>query len=319
MQRSLSILGIILFAWLATVAGQAQQDRLEGRWEGTVQSPQGERRAVASFKKDGQNYTGTITGRGDSEMPFKEVKLDGDKVTATAQVDTPQGSIIIKYDFVLQGDTLKGKGEVDFGGQTFSFNYDLKRAADTTAQRSDTSQQPQQGSQQANQQRQQQSRAPVPQPQQKQSLEYFVGQWNFKWIGRDSPLGPGGPREGIATFKLSSNGKSLEGRLEGKSEEGSFWETAVITFDEATKWLTFSERRSNGVQIQSKGDWSSPISIRFNIEPIKVKGQTLNLKRTISVVSAHSFTVVEELSEDGGPFVRLGSGIYSKVGSQSAK
>jgi len=69
------------------------------------------------------------------------------------------------------------------------------------------------------------------------------------------------------------------------------------------------------VQIKSTADWRSPIAIRFTMEPIKVKGQTVLLKRIISVVAAHSFTVTEELSEDNGPFVRLGSAIYSKVGS----
>jgi hypothetical protein len=33
-------------------------------------------------------------------------------------------------------------------------------------------------------------------------------------------------------------------------------------------------------------------------------------------VAAHSFTVTEELSEDGGPFVRLGSAVYTKVGAK---
>jgi len=44
-----------------------------------------------------------------------------------------------------------------------------------------------------------------------------------------------------------------------------------------------------------------------------VKGQTLLLKRIISIVAGHSFTVTEELSENGGPFVRLGSAIYTRV------
>ena len=72
-----------------------------------------------------------------------------------------------------------------------------------------------------------------------------------------------------------------------------------------------AERRRD-LQIASKGDWTSPISIRFTVDPIKVKGQTLQLRRTIAVISAYSFTVTEELSEDGGPFVRLGQAIFSK-------
>lgn len=89
-----------------------------------------------------------------------------------------------------------------------------------------------------------------------------------------------------------------------------------MVWDEATKSLLFTEKLANGVQLSSKGDWSSPIAIRFAIDPVKIKGQTVQLRRTISVVAAHSFTVTEELSEDGGPFVRLGNAIFSKVGAK---
>jgi len=58
----------------------------------------------------------------------------------------------------------------------------------------------------------------------------------------------------------------------GKSDDKSFTESAVITFDDGTKMMTFSERLANGIQVQSTADWRSPISIRFTIEPIKVKG-----------------------------------------------
>ena len=57
---------------------------------------------------------------------------------------------------------------------------------------------------------------------------------------------------------------------------------------------------------------------RCSASKIKVtaKKQKLQLRRTISVVAAHSFTVAEELSEDGGPFVRLGSAVFTKVGAK---
>ena len=87
----------------------------------------------------------------------------------------------------------------------------------------------------------------------------------------------------------------------------------MIVFDEATKKMTFTEKLGNGVAINSRGDWTSPISIRFTIDPIKVKGQSLQLRRTISIVAAHSFTIAEELSEDGGPFIRLGNAVVTKV------
>ena len=301
MRRALICMSIGL---LIQAAGVAQStDRLEGRWVGTVEGLQGKQAAVATFKKEGDKYTGTITGlRPGMDASLKDIKLDGDKVTASTEIQTPQGTVAVTYDFVVQGDTLKGKGEAEFGGQTYGFDFDMKRGGDAAA----GPQQPQPPPT---------PRREVPQPQQKQSLNYFVGQWTFKWVGRESPLGAA-PREGTATFTVRPDGKTIDLRVEGKADEKPFKESAVIVWDEATKMVTVSERLANGVQIQSKGDWRSPISIRFTIDPIKVKGQTVLLKRIISIVAAHSFTVTEELSEDGGAFVRLGSAVYSKVQTQ---
>jgi hypothetical protein len=293
----------------------AQQDKLEGRWEGKVQTVQGERSTTVIFKKEGAGYTGrTPSMRAGQEILIKEIKIDGEKITAKADVDTPQGSVTINYTFTLAGETIKGEGAVDFGGQNFTFDINLKRVSNDTAgpleSQSQTQTQTQAQTQAGSQQR---SRTNVAQPQQKQSIDYFAGQWSFKYIGRESPLWPA-PREGVVTFTKRADGKSVEGAMEGRSDGNLFKETSVITFDEASKMLTFSEKLASGVVLNSKGDWSSPISIRFSIEPVKVKGQTLQLRRTISVVAAHTFTVAEELSEDGGPFVRLGSAVFTRSG-----
>ena len=301
MRRGLISLSIVLLFQVSTL-GRVQQDRLEGRWAGTVDGFQGQQAAVATFKKEGDNYSGSISGlRPGADAVLKDIKIDGDKVTAKTEVDTPQGAVVVNYSFVVQGDSLKGKGEVEFGGQNYAFNFDLKRGGEAPA--SATTPAPQQP-----------PRREVPQPQQKQSLNYFVGEWSFSWIGRESALGPA-PREGTAKFSLRPDGKAIDVWITGKSENTAYTESAVITWDEETKTLSFLERLGNGISLQSKGDWRSPISIRFAVDPIKVKGQTLQLKRIISVVAAHSFTVTEELSENGGPFVRLGSAVYTKLGA----
>jgi hypothetical protein len=319
MRRCAIVFATILLIQLFAIMGFAQADRLAGKWEGKTVAPQGERPTTAIFKKEGSGYTGTITGqRGDLQL--KDIKLEGDKLTAKAEVETPQGNLVINYEFTLQSDTLKGKGSLDFNGNPFSFDVDLKRAADATTAAPPAATPPagappqgtppagagQQGGQGGRQ------RSNVPQPQQKQSIDYFVGQWGFKYIGRESAFGPA-PREGVVTFTKRPDGKSVAGVVAGKHDGGPFKESSVITFDEATKMMTFSEKTSTGLQVNSKGDWTSPIAIRFTIEPVKVKGQTLQLKRTIAIVAAHSFTLTEELSEDGGPFVRLGNTLFTKV------
>lgn len=294
--------GIVIFGalfLLLALVGLAQQINLEGVWEGTVQAFQGEQKAKVTLKKNGDNYTGTITGqRGDQVL--KDIKVDGNKITAISEVESPQGNIVVSYKFAVDGDALKGEGQVDFGGQTYNFAYNLKRTNATAT--------PQDG---------QRPTAPTPrpqtpQPQQKQSLDYFVGDWTAKWIVRESPIGSGGPREEQVGFKRIADGKSLDSKTVGKSEDGPYQQSATITFDEATKSISFSERRG-AIQINSRGDWSSPIIIRFSVDPIKVKGQTLQLRRTMSIISAFSFTVTEELSENGGPFVRLGQGVFTKI------
>jgi len=328
MRRAIYICGvvctIIISVQLLSVAVFAQQDKLVGRWEGKAQSPQGERETSLVIKKEGDVYTGVMPGmRQGMEIQLKEFKIDGDKVTAKADVETPQATITINYSFTLAGETMKGEGALDFGGQSITIGFDLKRvsanasagatAASAGQQPGAQGQGPGQGQGQG--QGQQRQRVDVPQPQQKQSIDYFVGQWSYKYIGRESALWPA-PRECVVTFTKRADGKSVEGASECKHEGGAFKDNLVIVFDEAAKTLSFTEKLGSGVALTSKGDWTSPISIRFAIDPVTAKGQKLQLRRTISVVAAHSFTVAEELSEDGGPFVRLGSAVFSKVGAK---
>jgi len=306
MRRPLIVLGMIL---LIQVSVFAQQDRLVGRWEGKIQSLQGERPTTVTFKKEGEAYTGRMPGlRPDSEIQLKDIKIDGDKVTAVADVETPQGSITINYTFKLEGETMTGQGALDIGGQSISFDISLKRASTdpASAAASTPGQAPAQG------QQQQQRRPSVPQPQQKQSIDYFVGQWTYKYVGRESALAPA-PRECTLSFTKRADGKTLDGVATCKSDGKAYKDSFVIVYDDATKMMTVAERLGSGVALNSRADWTSPISIRFTIDPVKAKGQSLQLRRTISIVAAHSFTIAEELSEDGGPFVRLGSAVVTRV------
>ncbi len=203
MRRSFIVLATILQVQLLAVARLAQQDRLQGRWEGTTKSIQGERPTTVILKKEADGYTGTITGM-QGTIPFKELKVDGDNVTASAEVDSPQaGRLSINYKFVLQGETLKGEGALEVGGQTYDFTIELKRVSTSTA---------------LTEQEERRARPSVPQPQQKQSLDYFVGQWAFKWVGRESALGAGGRTEGMTTFKLTPGGIQTDTRRQDTRE-----------------------------------------------------------------------------------------------------
>lgn len=305
MRRPSIVLGMILLIQALAVSVFAQQDKLVGRWEGKIQSPQGERPTTVRFSKEGEAYTGKMPGlQPGSEIQLKDIKIDGNKLTAVADVETPQGSITINYDFTLDGETLTGKGEIRSFGMSFDMN--LKRASTDPTSASPAQpggQSPGQG---------QQRRPSVPQPQQKQSVDYFVGQWSYKYVGRESALAPA-PRECMLSFTKRADGKTLDGTSNCTSDGKAYKDSYVIVYDEATKMMTVAEKLGSGVSLNSRADWTSPISIRFTIDPVKAKGQSLQLRRIISVVAAHSFTIAEELSEDGGPFVRLGSAVVTRV------
>jgi hypothetical protein len=154
-------------------------------------------------------------------------------------------------------------------------------------------------------------RVSPPQPRQTQGLEYFEGAWSFTWSGRESAVSPG-PRSGLVTFTRTSAG-SLSFTTAGTSDaSGAYKESGTMAWDAAKKTLTVTERLAGGLELTSVGDWSSAGSIRFESEPVRAGGLTLRIRRTYAIVSAHSFTVSEEMSTDGGPFVRLGGAVFAK-------
>jgi hypothetical protein len=152
-----------------------------------------------------------------------------------------------------------------------------------------------------------------PQPQQKQGVEYFVGTWNVAWTGRESAI-TAGPRTGKATFTRAGDSQQLTAQVEGTIDGGGpFKETGTIEWNAEKKTVTIRERVGNNVELTGSGDWSSPIAIRYESQPVTVGGQTLRLRRHYSIVSASSFLVQEEISTNGGPFQRLGNGEYNKT------
>jgi hypothetical protein len=152
-----------------------------------------------------------------------------------------------------------------------------------------------------------------PQPVQKQGVEYLVGAWNFTWTGRESAVTPG-PRTGTVRFTRLGETPSLEMSVVGKTDAGAgYKENGTLVWQASTRTLAMHETLANGVSMLSVADWSSPIALRFESAPVRVKGEVVRLRRIYTIISATSFTVNEELSTNGGPFVRLGGGVFSRI------
>lgn len=310
-------MAVLVLAGGMGIVGLGQTDPLVGRWEGKIVSIQGERPTAAVFVRNGEGYGGKTLGlRPGTEVVLKDVKVEGETITANAELETPQATLAVAYTFKLAGEAMKGQGALDFGGQSISFDIELRRVSqDTEAPLVTPGVAANGGGGRAGGAGGAGGRPASEQPQQKQSPDYFAGQWSFKYLGRESGLGPA-PRQGTSTMVKRSDGRTLDVTIEGKTDVGAYRESAVFSFDETFQTFTLRETLANGVTLQSRADWSSPISIRFSIDPLEVGGQKLQLRRTVTIVSAHSFTVVEELSENGGPFFRLGSALYTRLGAR---
>ena len=156
-------------------------------------------------------------------------------------------------------------------------------------------------------------RGTPPQPQQKQGVEYFAGTWSFTWTGRESPV-TAGPRKGTTVFTSEPGSNVLQIRTEGTFEDNNaaFTESGTAEWDAAKKTLTFKETLANGTALAGVGDWSSPLAVRYESQPARAGTQSVRIRRTYSILAAQSFSVAEEISIDGGPFQRLGNGLFQK-------
>jgi hypothetical protein len=156
-------------------------------------------------------------------------------------------------------------------------------------------------------------RGSPPQPQQKQGVDYLAGRWSFEWTGRESPV-TAGPRKGTTEFTIGAAGNVLEMKTQGSVEDNNaaFSESGTATWDASNKTLALKETLANGTTLTGTGDWSSPLAIRYESQPAQVGGQSVRIRRTYAILSAQSFSVAEEISIDGGPFQRLGNGLFQK-------
>jgi hypothetical protein len=151
-----------------------------------------------------------------------------------------------------------------------------------------------------------------PQPQQQRSLDYFIGRWHFEWTGRETPLTPG-PRRGQATISRGAAPSSASIAIEGTVDEGAAYkETGSLQWDDATSTITVSDHLAGGAEVKGATAWTSPIAFKVESAPMQVKGQTLKVRRTYSILSPTSFSITEELSTNGGAYQRVGTGDFRK-------
>ena len=264
----------------------AQTDPVIGNWRGTLKNAQGvDSPIIITIAKKGDVYAGTTNGlNATSEIPLKKLTVDGTKVTLEASAESRLGDVVLTSELTAEGNALRGAGVLAVGAQRFDVTLALQRRP----------------------------RAEVIQPHVEQRAEYFVGRWTFEYLGAEYPPLSTGTRTGTATF-TSDGGHFVTGRIDNDAGGRKYQDTLKIGLDPDTNMLVFVERRSDGFELASLGNWRSPIAITFVTSPVRTDGKSYQLRRVISLTSNTAFEITEEISVDGGAFKRLGKARYTRT------
>lgn len=100
------------------VAATAAAADIDGKWNSTVDSPQGQINLVWEFKAEGEKLTGTMSAEMmPAPAPISEGVIKGNEVSfklaITMMPDAPP--LVISYTGTLKGDELNMISKLDFG------------------------------------------------------------------------------------------------------------------------------------------------------------------------------------------------------------
>jgi hypothetical protein len=92
---------------------------VDGKWAGSLPTPNGDVQIGFEFKADGTSLTGSTTGPDGSSLPIKNGKIDGDKISFVVTVALGDMSFDINYTGVVAPAEIKFT--LDFAGMPFDF------------------------------------------------------------------------------------------------------------------------------------------------------------------------------------------------------
>lgn len=98
-----------------------------GTWKCQYEIGGQQRMSTLTIKKDGDKLAGTMSWPDQKETTLKDVKLKDADLTFSAVRVFMEQKIPIDYRLMITGDTFKGKGAAEFGGNKQEFDIEGKR------------------------------------------------------------------------------------------------------------------------------------------------------------------------------------------------
>ncbi|MBX5463640.1 MAG: hypothetical protein IRZ28_21455 [Steroidobacteraceae bacterium] len=108
---------LVLALLLASLPAFATQG-LDGKWTGSIDTPNGPVQLTYEFKSNGKTFTGSTVGPDGMPIPLENGKIDGNTISFSLTLNFGQPTTF-NYTGVLAGEELTLHSE--FMGQPFDF------------------------------------------------------------------------------------------------------------------------------------------------------------------------------------------------------
>jgi len=108
---------LLLLVLLCAVPALAAD--VDGKWSGSLSTPNGDVTVGFEFKSDGATLTGSTTGPDGAAVPIKNGKIEGNKITFLVSLDFGGMPIDLNYTGVVSPAEIKMTAE--FAGMPFEF------------------------------------------------------------------------------------------------------------------------------------------------------------------------------------------------------
>jgi hypothetical protein len=118
---------VLAFAVPAGAARAEDKPDPTGTWKWTFTFGDQKRELSLKLKLDGDKLTGTYTGRDGKEGPIEDAAFKDGEVSFKVVREFMGNKVTVKYKGKVSGDTIKGKTEVERGGETQTRDWEAKR------------------------------------------------------------------------------------------------------------------------------------------------------------------------------------------------
>ena len=114
-----ALLSLFVMLAITFAAAPARAADVDGKWAGSIDTPMGAFPVGFTFKADGATLTGTQTGMDGMEIPIKNGKIDGNKITFLVSLDFGGMPFDLNYTGQVSPTEIKMTAEV--AGMPFEF------------------------------------------------------------------------------------------------------------------------------------------------------------------------------------------------------